>query len=62
MAEDVNERIAAAKKYKSDSYMAGIDVEKMKKPLADSEQELQRWLEENMHNPEFMPKRPGLFG
>ena len=62
MAEDFNQRIDAARKYKSDSYMAGIDVDKLKEPLAKSKQELQEWLQENMNNPEYAPKRRGLFG
>ncbi len=62
MSEDVNERINAARKYGSDSYMAGIDVDKLKEPLAKSEQGLKQWLKENMQNPEYTPKRRGLFG
>jgi len=63
MAREFNERIDAARKHGSDSYMAGIDVDKLKAPLAKSKQELQEWLQENMQNPEFAPpKRRGLFG
>jgi len=62
MAEDVNQRIDAGKRARSDSYMAGIDVDKLKGPLAKSKQELQDWLQENMQNPEYAPKRRGLFG
>ena len=62
MSEEVNERIEAARKFKSDSYMAGIDVSKLKEPLARSKQRLQYWLQENIQNPEYMPKRRGLFG
>ena len=63
MSEEVNERIEAARKFKSDSYMAGIDVSKLKAPLAKSKQQLQEWLQENMQNPEYQPKkRRGLFG
>ena len=62
MSEDVNERIDAARKYGSDSYMAAIDVDKLKEPLAKSKQGLQEWLQENMQNPEYAPKRRGLFG
>ena len=63
MSEQVNERIDAARKFKSDSYMAGIDVDKLKAPLAKSEQQLREWLQENMQNPEYQPKRRrGLFG
>jgi len=63
MSEEVNERIEAARKFKSDSYMAGIDVSKLKAPLAQCKQQLQEWFQENMQNPEFQPKRRrGLFG
>ena len=63
MSEDINGRIDAARKFKSDSYMAGIDVSKIKEPLARSKEELQVWLQANMQNPEYQPKRRrGLFG
>ena len=62
LVEEVNQRIDAARKYKSDSYMAGIDVDKLKEPLAKSKQQLHEWLQENMQNPEYAPKRRGLFG
>jgi hypothetical protein len=62
MSDAVNERIDAARKFKSDSYMAGIDVSKLKAPLAESKQRLQEWLQANMQNPEYAPKRRGLFG
>lgn len=62
MAIESNERIDAAKKFGSSSYLAGIDLDKMKKPLAEAEQAVQMWIDENMQNPEYMPKRRGLFG
>ena len=62
MSEDVNERIDAARKYGSDSYMAGIDVGKLKGPIDKSREDLRVWLQENMDNPEYAPKRRGLFG
>ena len=62
MLEDFNQRIDAAKRYKSDSYMAAIDVDKLKAPLAESMQQLQVWVQENANNPEYLPKRRGLFG
>ena len=62
MCEEVNGRIDAARKFKSDSYMAGIDISKLKAPLADSQKQLQEWLQANMQNPEYQPKRRrGLF-
>jgi len=63
MSEEVNDRIDAARKYGSDSYMAGIDVGKLKGPIDKSRQDLRVWLQENMDNPEYAPpKRRGLFG
>lgn len=63
MTEDFNQRIDSAKKFGSDSYLAGIDVDKMKAPLAKSDEELTLWFQENMNNPEYAPpKRRGLFG
>jgi hypothetical protein len=63
MCQEVNDRINAAKNYKSSSYMAGIDVSKLEVPLARCKEALQIWLQENMNNPEYQPKkRRGLFG
>jgi len=62
MVEEVNQRIEAAQRYKSNSYMAGIDIDKLKGPLARSKERLQEWIKENFQNPEYMPKRRGLFG
>lgn len=61
--EGFNEKIDAARKYRSDSYMASIDVGKLKAPLAKCRQELEKWLQANQQNPEMYPKRRrGLFG
>jgi hypothetical protein len=57
MSEEVNDRINTARKFKSDSYMAGIDVSKLKEPIAKSKQQLQEWIQDNMQNPEYQPKR-----
>ncbi|MFC1914323.1 hypothetical protein ACFLXF_03530 [Chloroflexota bacterium] len=60
---EVNQRVEAAQKYKSDSYMAGIDIDKLKEPLTWSKERLQEWIQDNYQNPEYMPKkRRGLFG
>lgn len=58
---EINERIDAARKYGSDSYMASIDVSKLKAPLAACREKLQAWVYENMHNPEYLPKKRSLF-
>ena len=62
MVDDFNQRIDTAKKYKSDSYMAGIDVDKLKAPLDKVAGRLGEWVQANMSNPEYAPKRRGLFG
>jgi hypothetical protein len=61
MVEEVNEKIDAAIRYKSDSYMAAVDISKLKAPLAESREKLQEWVYANMHNPEYLPKRRSLF-
>lgn len=62
MAEDFNQRIATAKKYKSTSYMAGIDVDKLKRILAKSLEGLEEWLQEETETTEPPLKIPGIFG
>ena len=62
MVDDFNQRIDAARKSKSDSYMAGIDVDKLKEPFNKVADRLGEWVQANMSNPEYAPKRRGLFG
>jgi hypothetical protein len=62
MVEDINQRIKMAKTYRSDSYLAGIDVSKLQPALAKSKAEIQQWVQENLQNPEYAPKRRGMFG
>jgi len=47
IADGFNREIDAAKKHKSASYIAGIDVSRLTKPLAKSKQGLKEWLELN---------------
>ena len=61
MIEEVNGRIDDAIKYKSDSYMAAIDISKLKEPIAMNKEQLQEWVQANMHNPEYLPKKKSLF-
>lgn len=61
MVDEVNERIDAAIKFKSDSYMAAIDISKLKTPLATCREQLQEWVYTNINNPEYLPKRRSLF-
>ncbi len=43
-AEEFNREIDAAKKHKSASYLAGIQVDRLRKPLGSSKQGLEEWL------------------
>jgi hypothetical protein len=61
LVDEVNEKIDAAIKFKSDSYMAAIDISKLKTPLATCREQLQEWIYANMHNPEYLPKKRSLF-
>ena len=61
MVDEVNERIDAAIRYKSDSYMAAIEIDKLKAPLANCQEKLTEWVYENMNNPEYLPKKRSLF-
>jgi hypothetical protein len=47
IAEEFNGEIEAAKKHKSASYLAGIQVDRLQEPLAKSRQGLEEWLELN---------------
>ena len=44
LAEDYNQQMAAAKKFKSNSYMSGIDMGKLKPLLAAGQDGLEQWL------------------
>lgn len=62
LAEEFNEQIEAARKHKTSSYLAAIQVDKLREPLAESRQGLEEWVQENWGKPELYPKRRGLFG
>jgi len=47
IVEEFNREIEAAKKHKSLSYLAGIQVNRLEKPLAKSKQGLEEWLQLN---------------
>lgn len=58
---DINIKIDTAMKFRSDAYLVTIDVNKLEQPLASSKGKLQKWLQANMHNPEYMPRRFSIF-
>ena len=62
MAEEFNQNIDAAKKHKSSSYLASIEVDRLKEALTKSQQELGEWFNENKESKELFPKKRGLFG
>ncbi len=47
IADGFNREIDAARKHKSSSYVAGIDISRLMEPLAKSRQGLEEWLELN---------------
>jgi len=47
IAEEFNKEIDAAKKHKSAGYLASIQVDRLKEPLAKSKQGLEEWLQLN---------------
>jgi len=57
IAEEFNREIEAAKKHKSASYLAGIEVDRLREPLAKSRQGLEEWLQLNSGKKE--PVKPG---
>jgi hypothetical protein len=61
MIEDFNLQIASARKYKSMDYLAGVGVEKVKDPLAQSREGLEQWLLARTGSRQPPPRYPGLF-
>jgi hypothetical protein len=53
IAEQFNSEIEAAKKHRSASYLAGIQVDRLREPLAKSRQGLEEWLELNQRQKEL---------
>jgi hypothetical protein len=58
---DINIKIDTAMKFRSDAYLVTIDVNKLEQPLASCKEKLQKWVQANMRNPEYLPRRIGLF-
>lgn len=61
-AEDFNRQIDNARKNKSASYLANVNVEKMREPLARSRQRLEEWLQLNATQSGLPRRKQGLFG
>ncbi len=62
LAEDFNQRIVEAKRHKSTSYLAGIQVDKLREPLTRSKEGLTEWVQANFQTEMSQRRRRGLFG
>ena len=62
LAEDFNQQIDAAKKYKSTIYLSGVDVQKLEGPLTKSKEGLEEWLKANMQQMGPAAGRRGCMG
>ena len=60
IAEDFNQEIATAQKYKSASYLAGIRTDRLREPLAKSKQGLEEWLQLNKGKEKILKGRRNL--
>ena len=61
MAQDFNQQISAARKHKSASYMASVNMDKLKGLLTKNEQGLEQWLTSETGTTEPPPKTSGIF-
>ena len=61
LAEEFNQDIDSARKYKSSSYLAGISVDKLREPLTRSRQGLEEWLQSSGGQTTITTGRRGLF-
>ena len=64
LIEDYNVQVAAAKDFKSTSYLAVINVDRLKRSLASSSQGLEDWVKANMEQggPTQQQRQGCLFG
>ncbi len=60
MAEDYNRQMEAAKKQRSDVYMATIDMGKITDPLTKSKEGLEQWLADNFGTKEPPVEYPSM--
>jgi len=61
MVEDFNRQIEAAKKYRSATYTANVDIGKLREPLDKSKEGLEEWLLANVGRKEPPMSYPGIF-
>lgn len=57
MAKSFNHDIDTAKKYRSTGYLTVTSIDKLKEPLAKSQQGLEEWLQENIEKPQLAERQ-----
>ena len=62
LIEDYNQQITSAKKFKSTSYLASVDISRLKELLTDTQEGLEEWLVARTGTDETTPKSPSIFG
>lgn len=62
LADDYNQQISDAKKFKSTSYLSAINIDRLKENLAKSEEGLTAWLKMKTGSADTQIKTPGIFG
>ena len=62
LAEEFNREITSAKKFKSSSYLANVNVDKLREPLARSRQGLEAWLNMGAEQQGSSEVKRSLFG
>ncbi len=60
MIEEINGKINQAIRSKSNSYLAEVNLERVKPAANKAKQELSAWVQENLHNRAYYPKRRGI--
>ncbi len=60
--EDFNLRVESAKMYKSTSYLFGVNIEKLQRPLGKSREGLEGWLKANIEQAGPGAGRQGCMG
>ncbi|MDP2729407.1 MAG: hypothetical protein Q8O55_02855 [Dehalococcoidales bacterium] len=61
VVEDFNQQVAAAKKYKTTSYLAAVDADKLREKLIKSQEGLEEWFNSQGVSTEASLKMPGIF-
>jgi hypothetical protein len=58
---EINGQIDETVKMGTRSYIGGYDANKLQTNLADTRERLRQWIQENMYNRNYLPKKYGFF-